>query len=277
MIVASPILLGGAAAAQMATGTQTAGAQTAVSPVAATDPVVDEAQNWVGRALILHGLYGGADLVFDANGHVQGNPPVVDWTLAGMNIEKVSRNEAGMVVLEGPRVATRYNPDQHQFERHAQKDERIRVSFPASDAAGVKATLAAVFGVGIDPVVERTAAPYWRHYFFPGTPWTGEDNVGPVIALPGVTVAPAGLVMPVVTKKADAEFTAEAQRDRVKGVVQVRVAVGLDGVPRQITIRQALGYGLDLKAAEAVSKYRFTPGTKDGIPVVVEMLVNVMF
>jgi TonB family protein len=201
---------------------------------------------------------------------------VVDWTLAGMNIDKVSRNDAGLVVVEGPRVATRYIPDQHQFERHPQKEERVRVSFPASDLPGVKAALATIFGIGIDPVVERASADYWRHYFFPATAWTGDDNVGPVIAVPGAT-APAGVVMPVVTRKAEPEFTAEAQRDKVKGVVQVRVAVGLDGVPRQITIRQPLGYGLDAKAAEAVAKYRFTPGMKDGKPVVVEMFVNLTF
>jgi TonB family protein len=243
----------------------------------ADDPLVETAQAWMGQALILRGFYGGVELVYDAKGHLQGAAPkVVDWTLAGMSIEKVSRNEAGMLVLEGPRMASRYNPDAREFQRHPQKDERLRVIFPATDVAGVKATMAAVFALGIDPGVERSVPPYWRHYFFPATEWTGADAVGPVVSVAG-TAAPPGVVMPVLETKVDPEFTGEAQRDKVKGTVQVRAVVGVDGIPRQITIRQPLGYGLDEKTAEAVAKYRFKPGTRDGKPVAVEMLINQTF
>jgi len=253
--------------------------QTPAAPADATpaDPLVESAQEWMGRALILRGFYGGVELVYDVKGHLQGGAPkVVDWTLAGMNIDKVTRDEAGLLVLEGPRVAIRYNPDQREFQRHPQKEERLRVIFPATDVAGLKATLAAVFAVGIDPGVERSSPPYWRHYFLPATEWTGADVVGPVVSVPGAA-APPGLVMPVLETKAEPELTGEALRDKVKGTVQVRVAVGVDGVPRQITIRQPLGYGLDERTAEAVAKYRFRPGTQDGKPVAVEMLINQPF
>jgi TonB family protein len=241
------------------------------------DPMVMSAQGWMRQALILRGFYGGVELVYDARGHLQGGPPkVVDWTLAGMNIETVSRNEAGMLVLEGPRVAIRYNPDEREFQRHPQKDERLRVIFPATDAAGVQAAMEAVFAVGIDPGVERSSPTYWEHYFLPATEWTGADAVGPVVSVPGAA-APPGVAMPVLETKAEPEFTGEAQRDKVKGTVQVRVAVGVDGIPRQITIRRPLGYGLDGTAAAAVAKFRFRPGTKDGKPVAVEMLINLPF
>ena len=122
----------------------------------------------MGQALILRGFYGGVELVYDAKGHLQGTPPpVMDWTLAGMSIEKVSRNEAGMLVLEGPRVASRYNPDAREFQRHPQKDERLRMIFPATDVAGVKAAMGAMFALGIDPGVERSVPAYWKHYFLP--------------------------------------------------------------------------------------------------------------
>jgi TonB family protein len=252
-------------------------APAAAADAVPTDPLAELAQTWMGRALILRGFYEGVDLNYDAKGHLLGEPPkVVDWTLAGMNIEKVSRSEAGMVVLEGPRVAIQYNPGVREFQRHPQKDERLRVTFPATDAAGMKAALAAVFAVGIDPSVERSVPSYWQHYFLPATEWSGADVVGTVVSVPGPTVPP-GLVMPVLETKVEPEFTGEAQRDKVKGTVQVRVAVGPDGIPRQITIRQPLGYGLDERAAEAVAKYRFRPGTQDGKPVAVEMLINQPF
>ena len=258
------------------------GLMQAQQPAPVADPVVQAAEDYIGRALILRGFYGGTELAFDAHGHlVSGAAKTVDWTLAGMNVEKVSRgaspNEAGDLVLEGPRVAIRYNLQQRQFERHPLKDEPLRITFPAPDAAGVVRSMEAMFSVGIDPALQKSMPPWWKHYFLPATAWTGEDNVGTVISIHGATTLPAGTVMPEIVSKEQPEFTGEAQRDKVRGEVIVRVAVGLDGVPRQITIRQPLGYGLDERAVQAIAKYRFTPGMQNDKPAVVEMIVHQSF
>ena len=247
--------------------------------VATADPVVQAAQDFIGRTLILRGLNGGTNLAFDAHGHlVSGESKPVDWTLAGMNVEKVSRSTPGDLLLEGPRVAIRYNPAQRQFERHMLKDEPLRITFPAPDAAGVVRSMEAIFSVGIDPALQRSMPPFWKHYFLPATVWTVEDAVGTVLSINGATTLPPGTVMPVVLSKGDLpELTGEAQKDKVHGEVRVRIAVGLDGIPRQITVRQPLGYGLDAKAAEAVARYKFQPGSKDGTPVVIEMIVSQTF
>jgi TonB family protein len=42
-------------------------------------------------------------------------------------------------------------------------------------------------------------------------------------------------------------------------------------------IVRSLGYGLNEKAIEAVSKYRFKPAMKDGQPVPVEVNIEVNF
>ena len=256
---------------------QTITTPTPAPPPALADPLVQTAEEWIGRALTLRGFYGGQELSFDAQGHVQGEPKVVDWTLAGMNLDKVSRTGTGELLLQGPRVAIRFNPDQHQFERHPQKDEALKIMIPATDVLSVQLTMAAVFSVGIDPRLERSMPPYWKHYFLPATPWTGEDNVGAVVSISGAATLPPGLVMPLIAKKSEPEFSGEAQRDRVRGTIQLRVAVGVDGVPRQIMVRQPLGYGLDQRTVEAVEKYRFQPGMQVGKPAVVEMIVNQPF
>ena len=253
--------------------------QTSAAAAAPADPVVQAAQDYIGRTLILRGCYGGTEMVFDAHGHlVSGEAKKVDWTLAGMNVEKVTRgalpNEAGDLVLEGPRVAIRYNPQQRQFERHPLKDEPLRIVFPAPDAAGVVKSMQGMFSVGIDPALQRSMPTYWQHYFLPATAWAGGDAVGTAIA---PQPNQAGIVLPVAGSKVEPEITVEAQKDKVHGEVRVRVAVGLDGVPRQITVRQPLGYGLDEKAVAAVAKERFTPGTKEGVPAVVEMVVSQVF
>jgi TonB family protein len=61
------------------------------------------------------------------------------------------------------------------------------------------------------------------------------------------------------------------------GTVLVSVVIGADGVPGQIELVRGAGFGLDEKAAEAVSKWRFKPATKDGAPVRVKAQIEVNF
>jgi len=55
------------------------------------------------------------------------------------------------------------------------------------------------------------------------------------------------------------------------------VAVGKDGRPYNIRLRQSLGMGLDEKAIEAVRNWRFRPGTLNGQPVATQIAVQVDF
>jgi protein TonB len=53
--------------------------------------------------------------------------------------------------------------------------------------------------------------------------------------------------------------------------------VDAQGHPRNIHVARSLGLGLDEKAVEAVRKWKFEPGTKDGQPVAVQVNVEVNF
>ena len=256
--------------------TATSGQQPA-APVregAQRDTALEGAQALIGRALFLRGGYNVGDLNFDATGHVKGEPKQLDWTLAGVNVEKVSRKNAAELQLDGTRVAVRYNPDQHLFERHPLKDDKVKIMLGVNpDGRGLQGALAMMFAVGIDPALQRAMPPYWRHYFSSKLAWPEDDLTGQTIFSGNV----AGLEYPVAEKKPDPEFTTQARLDHVKGMVQVKMVVGTDGVPRRIAIRQPLGYGLDARVVENLARYRFRPGMKDGKPVAVEMVVNQMF
>ena len=242
----------------------------------ARDEAVDAASALIGRATILRGFYGGAELKYDAQGRVQGQPKPVDWTLAGVSIEKVMRTGAAEIELDGVRVAIRYNPEQHTFDRHPQKEEKVRIFLAMrGDPRSVKGALAAMFSVGIDPALQGSMPPWWKHYFMPALDWGADDLAGQTI-LPVTGNAP-GLVFPALETRVEADLTPEAERDKVKGAVQIKFVVGADGVPRRIAIRQPLGYGLDEQAVRATAKYRFQPGTKDGKPMAMELLVNQQF
>lgn len=249
-------------------------------PLVPIDPALDAAQALIGRALFLRGFYAGNELKYDATGHVEGQPRQVDWTLAGANIEKVVRRgpEAGSgeLELDGTRVAIRYNPDQHIFERHPQKDPLRIVLTVNPDARGLQGALATIFAVGIDPALQRSMPVYWRHYFAPGLAWPNDDLSGASV-VPASAAAGNGVEYPTLEKRLEPDFTIEARVDHVKGLVQLRLTVGSDGVPRRIWIKQPLGYGLDAKAVETAARLRFRPGVKEGKPAAVEMVINQAF
>ena len=234
------------------------------------------AERWVGRALILRGFPAGDELKYDAAGRLRSSGKVTDWTLAGFDLEKVSRRADGDLQLDGVRVAIRYNPEQHTFDRHPLKDEKMRIEFPAAAVRGVGPALAARFSVGIDPALERSMPPYWSHYFIPALEWPPDGLTGQTIVGQGGKM-PEGVVYPELEKKLEPGFTPEASADHVRGTVQVRMDVDAQGVPQRIVVRQPLGYGLDARTVETVGRYRFRPGMQDGVPAATEMTVNQAF
>ena len=261
----------------VAFGIQLGICQVTATPAAKTqadeDLGVVAAERWIGRALILRGFWAGDELKYDTAGRPVDAGKVTDWTLAGFDLQKVRRRTDGDLELDGVRVAARWNPEQHIFERHLLKTETMRVIFPAPSTPGVDPALTAMFSVGIDPALQRSMPPYWSHYFTPGSAWPADGVTGKTVLTVG-TKPPDGVVYPEVAKKGEPGFTADASADHVKGTVRVGMVVNENGVPERVAIRQPLGYGLDEKTVEAVEKYRFKPGMVNGAPAFVEVVVN---
>lgn len=93
----------------------------------------------------------------------------------------------------------------------------------------------------------------------------------------GVFRAGGGVTAPVVTFKVEPEYSEEARKAKFQGVVLLYIEVNERGLPQNPRIIRALGMGLDEKAIEAVMKWRFQPGRKDGKPVTVAAQVEVNF
>lgn len=90
--------------------------------------------------------------------------------------------------------------------------------------------------------------------------------------------APGGEVLaPQVVSIGAGEYTDQARKARVEGVVALEVIVGRDGKLRDPSVAHSLGSGLDQKAIEAVMAANIRPGMKGGQPVTVRYLVNVDF
>lgn len=61
------------------------------------------------------------------------------------------------------------------------------------------------------------------------------------------------------------------------GSAILSIVVGEDGSVRNVKVFRSLNKDLDAKAIDLVKKWKFEPGTKKGIPVAVELAVEVDF
>lgn len=93
----------------------------------------------------------------------------------------------------------------------------------------------------------------------------------------GVFRIGGGVSSPILLSKIEPEYSEEARKAKYQGTVLLVVEIWEDGVPHNIRVVRSLGLGLDEKAMEAVQKWRFVPGKKDGKPVRVAAQIQVSF
>jgi protein TonB len=86
-----------------------------------------------------------------------------------------------------------------------------------------------------------------------------------------------GVLPPSVLSKSEPEYSQEARFAKYAGTVLVYLEIRPDGIPQNIRIVKGLGLGLDESAIASIEKWRFRPGTKDGVPVTVAAHVEVNF
>ena len=86
-----------------------------------------------------------------------------------------------------------------------------------------------------------------------------------------------GISAPSVLSKVEPEYSEEARKAKWQGTVVLSVIVDEFGRPRDVKVLRSLGLGLDQKAIEAVSQWRFKPGLKDRKPVPVMATIEVNF
>jgi protein TonB len=85
-----------------------------------------------------------------------------------------------------------------------------------------------------------------------------------------------GVSAPTVLSKVEPEYSEEARKAKWQGTVVLSLIVDDQGRPQNLKVVRSLGLGLDQKAIEAVEKWRFRPGMKDGkaVPVMATIEVN---
>jgi TonB family protein len=86
-----------------------------------------------------------------------------------------------------------------------------------------------------------------------------------------------GVTPPRRVSGPDPDLSTEARQLGYHGAIGLLIVVDKNGQVRNIRVSKPLGLGLEHKAVEAVTKWRFNPAEKDGQPVAVELGVQVDF
>ncbi len=93
----------------------------------------------------------------------------------------------------------------------------------------------------------------------------------------GIYRAGNGVTKPELIHKVEPEYSEEARKAKLTGVVVLYIVVDPNGNAVTPRVMKSMGLGLDEKAMEAVKQWKFKPGFKDGKPVSVAATVEVNF
>lgn len=104
---------------------------------------------------------------------------------------------------------------------------------------------------------------------------SGQDQLSSRPAAP--RVGDSHVSAPTLLHKVEPQYSAEAERAGIEGTVFLYGEVGPDGLAHNLRVVRSIGHGLDEEAIEAVAKWRFRPGEKDGKPVTVAANFEVNF
>jgi periplasmic protein TonB len=87
------------------------------------------------------------------------------------------------------------------------------------------------------------------------------------------------VIAPRLIKSARPDYSGDAMRAKIQGVVKLEAVVESDGTVGEVRVTRSLDrkFGLDDAAINSLKQYRFTPGTKNGVPVPVLLSFEVSF
>jgi TonB family protein len=86
-----------------------------------------------------------------------------------------------------------------------------------------------------------------------------------------------GDTSPTPINTAEPEYSDEARRKGIEGVVIVSVLVNEEGVPIDPRVERSLDASLDDKAVECALNYRFRPAIRNGVPTAQRIKIEMNF
>ncbi len=103
------------------------------------------------------------------------------------------------------------------------------------------------------------------------------DSSSPTEPCPGPMSVSGNVVAPVKVFAPQPQYTEEARRARIQGVVIVQAIIDCRGFVTEVSVLKGLPLGLSEAVVSAISQWRFEPATLDGRPISVYYNLTVNF
>jgi TonB family protein len=251
--------------------------------------------DYVGKVLTLRHFYQGDHLKFRADGTLDGNTAVGPWTVDGqLSVEKIDLR-SHTLYIQGRRIYLVYDSKSRQFhddlialKDYAGKDRgdlekflrnskvEIEIALPSKkpNDKELSAAMRKVFLAPGESMIDAVPS-FWRTFFEKQEKRAHEGpnpREGVFYVTPG-----SGVSAPKPTSTPDPDYSEPARKLKWQGTSLVSLIVDVAGAATELQITAPLGLGLDEKAVDAVSNWKFEPAMKDGKPVPVEIAVEVQF
>jgi len=202
---------------------------------------------------------------FDSAGHSLKSAPNSGWLIyGGIYVEKLNLSKDSLR-LEGPRaafIAEKKNgkPVLIRFS----KSQRIEIHLdqPLNSLEDAEAVMDRIFFITAEA---------------PGHAWPELRRVGDNTPDDEIYHVGNGIAPPRATYTPEPEYSEEARHARYQGTVVMKILINKAGDVVRVRLERSLGMGLDEKAMEGVTHWRFSPATRNGQSVAVEMNIEVAF
>jgi len=280
----------------------------AVVPALSQTPVEVEKglkQRYEGKAILLRHFYRENQLHYTPDGELIGLGQAGPWTLSRIEIKRIKLTPSALV-LEGNRVADYYDHETKAFVKmRTAKSVRIDVQVGTNGVGALDEAMKKVFletseelltdlpsywvaflkGEGHGPSTRFPIAnqPLAQRDFSQSPLPASPSNSGPPTPSngsglpPGVFKVGGKISAPRVTYSPDPSYEPLAQEAKFQGTTVLWVVVDEQGRAAEIRLSEPLGFGLDERAVDAVKTWRFQPAKRDGIPVAVQINIEVNF
>ena len=246
----------------------------------------DLRKEYVGKTVLLRGLYEGDDLKFDADGNVLGAADGGHWATARLEVTKLDLKHHHLIV-RGKRKAVAmskdgtlhdvYQGERKDWDKGVDRLDKAILTIAVSDRARMAASLGKILVVDKSEW-KSVAPPYWRDYL-DGNNQTPSIKAGEVFRTlaDGTKVYKCGgpVRCPKPIDTPDPEYSEAARKARYMATATFEIVVDGNGRLGNIQVKKPAGMGLDENGVASLQKWRFKPAELDGKPVAVLLDVEV--
>jgi TonB family protein len=255
----------------------------ALSPAQDLKSIEKDLSALKGKYLVLREAYDESQPSFDEQGQHKGKAAPAPVSLNGVFVVTSLKVRAAQLEIKGER-ASLFIDKRSRTVQGVRTGEEIKVridsaaGFASLDQA--KSSLERVFHDA--SYLDLLRSTYWKQLLPEGKDYDEARKKGQPIGIlignrPVYSVSPGTIEPPRPVFTPDPEYSQDAREKKVTGTSVWRLYLNERGQPEILEMGTSLEKTLDLRAVDALRRWRFKPATKSGIPVACRVDVEVSF